>query len=306
MTYIPPGPLTGILGGMGSGKTFISIILATEIAEAMRFDLRFNFAINAIPLYYYLVNNGYTWLLSRLLRGGIDVKSCADGEELTLMEFMNKPKTLYVCDEAGAVYLNSRNFKKIPLDFLAGLSQSRKGQKRLFWIAQYKDQADKTIRELSASYVYCNCSSRPNPKVGFSECTGKNYQMFTAQNYQVFERKVLQGAVTGIKAKFTASKLAEKTITGNLSEVDKLAFAAYNSFSRVEDSPRLIGIDKLLNWNKSAINVTENVDSKGLIKFNREVWRRVCSLEAWGAERLPYAGACRRQGSGATKRGVGR
>ncbi|MBE9124899.1 MULTISPECIES: zonular occludens toxin domain-containing protein [unclassified Coleofasciculus] len=241
MVYIPPGTITGIVGEMGSGKTFVSLLVGFEIAEALKLDIITNFHLNAKALYYYFLYNGYTWLLSRLIHGYIQVRSCASGDKLLLSEFMREKKTLYIIDEAGAVYLNARNFKNIPLDFLASLAQVRHDSRRIFWIGQYKDQADKTIRELTSAYIFCDCPTKNSDKLGGNqELVGKFFRIFTARNFTVFERKVLGGQVTGFKAYASSLKLAEKTYQGNLTALDKLLFKCYSSFARVEENPCLV------------------------------------------------------------------
>ncbi|HBL11650.1 MAG TPA: hypothetical protein DD379_09620 [Cyanobacteria bacterium UBA11162] len=248
MVYIPPGPITGVLGLPGTGKTFIALVAGFEMAEELHLDVVSNFPLNAKALYYYFLLNGYTWLLSRLIHGKIQVRSCASGSELALSNFMQEKGTLYLIDEAG-VYLNSRNFKNIPLDFLSDLAQIRHDCRRLFWIAQYRDQVDKTLRELTASYIVADCPTRYSRKLSNTELVGKYYRIFTAKNYDVYEKKIVSGSVTGIKATVTSMKLAEKTIVGGLTDVDRLLFKAYGSFLRVEAKPELI--NPFCHWEKT-------------------------------------------------------
>ena len=249
MVYIPPGPISGILGLPGSGKTFIALLAGFEMAEELHLDIVCNFPLNAKALYYYFLLNGYTWLLSRLIHGDIQVRSCANGSQLALSNFMQEKGTLYLIDEAG-VYLNSRNFKNIPLDFLSDLAQIRHDCRRLFWIAQYRDQVDKTLRELTASYIVADCPTRYSRKLGNTELVGKYYRIFTTKNYEVYEKKIISGSVAGIKATLTSMKLAEKTIVGGLTNIDKLLFKAYGSFLRVEAKPELI--NAFNQWDKTA------------------------------------------------------
>ena len=108
--YVPPGPITGVLGLPGTGKTFIALIAGFEMAEELQLDVVVNFSLNARALYYYFSGLGYTWLLGRLLQGGIKVRSCAEGSDLKLTEFMQETNTLYLIDEAG-VYFGFLNIK---------------------------------------------------------------------------------------------------------------------------------------------------------------------------------------------------
>jgi hypothetical protein len=273
--YVPPGPVTGVLGLPGTGKTFIALCAGFEMAEELQLDVVANFSLNARALYYYFLGHGYTWLLSRLLHGGIKVRSCANGSELRLIEFMQEKGTLYLIDEAG-VYLNARNFKNIPLDFLSDLAQIRHDSRRLFWISQYKDQVDKNLRELSASYIVAECPTRYSHKLKNTELLSKYYRIFTAKNYDVFEKKILSGALTGAKAAINSARLADKVIMGSLSEYDRLLFKAYGSFLRVEDTPTLQF--PLSTWSKSTVIVNHvNHDSDSM---TRERWRELLSRAA--------------------------
>lgn len=248
MFYVPPGPITGILGLPGTGKSFVALMAGFEMAEELRLGVVTNFTLDAKVLYQYFLSSGYIWLLSQLIHGnGVRVRSCADGQYLTLTDFMQETKTLYIIDEAG-VYLNSRNFKNIPLDFLSNLAQIRHDCRRLFWISQYREQVDKTLRELTASYIEADCPTRYSRRLGNTELVGKSYKVFTAKNYDAYERKILSGQMTGFKAHINSLRLAEKTWSGNLTSVDRLLFQVYGSFARVESKPVLL--NPFLSWVK--------------------------------------------------------
>jgi hypothetical protein len=283
--YIPPGPITGVIGLPGTGKTFIALTAGFEMAEELHLDIVANFSLNAKALYYYFLGQGYTWLLSRLLHGGIKVRSCAEGSDLKLSEFMQEKGVLYLIDEAG-VYLNSRNFRNIPLDFLSDLAQIRHDSRRMFWIAQYHGQVDRTLRELTASYIVADCPTRYSHQLKNTELVAKYYRIFTAKNYDIYERKINSGAVTGFKANINSVRLADKVIVGQLTYYDRLLFKAYGSFLRVEDKPSMQG-SLIDSWSKSTVFVSEKIDS-GLVEMTVERWRQI----AEAASR-----ACRRRGA---------
>ena len=270
--YVPPGPITGVLGLPGTGKTFIALIAGFEMAEELQLDVVVNFSLNARALYYYFSGLGYTWLLGRLLQGGIKVRSCAEGSDLKLTEFMQETNTLYLIDEAG-VYLNARNFKNIPLQFLSDIAQIRHDSRRLFWISQYKEQVDRNLREMSASYIVADCPTRYSHKLKNTELVSKYYRIFTAKNYSVFEKKILSGALTGAKAAINSARLSDKIIVGSLTEYDRLLFKAYGSFLRVEDKPTMQF--PLTSWRKSAVFVSQSNSID-----NRDRWRKLLAADA--------------------------
>lgn len=270
--YVPPGPITGVVGLPGSGKTFIALTAGFEMAEELHLDVIANFSLNARALYYYFLGQGYTWLLSRLLHGGIKVRSCAEGSELRLSQFMRETNVLYLIDEAG-VYLNSRNFKNIPLDFLSDLAQIRHDSRRLFWIAQYRSQVDRTLRELTASYVVAECPTKYSHKLKNTELVGKYYRIFTAKNYDIYDKKIASGSLTGLKATLNSMRLSDKVIMGQLTDYDRLLFKAYGSFLRVEDKPTL-QFSLVERWAKSTVFVNEKTQER-LVKMTYSRWQEL-------------------------------
>ncbi|NES25571.1 MAG: ATP-binding protein [Symploca sp. SIO3E6] len=239
--YIP-GHITGILGEMGSGKSFVSLLIGFEMAEELQYDVCVNFALDAKALYRYFVSCGYTWLLSRLMHGGIEVKPVSSGQKVDLENWMSRRRCLYILDEAG-IFLNARRFQSNSPQFLADLAQIRHDGRKLFWIAQFVDQVDKQLRELTQSYIYCDCITKYSRKLGSTELLFKNYRVFTTPQFKIFSDKVL-GKKLGFKSWILSNTLALKSWYGSLTEVDRLLFDIYPSLERIESGPSLVDVLK--------------------------------------------------------------
>lgn len=222
--YIP-GPITGFIGLPGSGKSFYALKLGLYLANKIEYDICFNFSINESALYEYCILNGYTWLCHRISRGKLICRESVD-----LQKFMPDRETriLYILDEAG-VYLNARSFQDTPKTFLHSLAQIRHDSKLLFWCAQYYDQVDRIIRDLSASICLCNSITKYSASLGNLEIVGKKAFLFDSSSYKIYSTKV-DGKVTGIKHLLAQKKLSLKCFFGPLDFEDKLLFATYNSF----------------------------------------------------------------------------
>lgn len=223
-----PG-LTGILGEQGSGKSYAALKIATQYANQIEYDLCFNFEVSLNKLWDYCREMNYTWLLHRIYHNHIRYKPSED-----LEEWMDRPRTIYVLDEAG-VYLNSRNWGDISKEFLHSLAQIRHDNKMLFWIAQYYDMSDKLLRNLTAAFVQCQADLRFNPKLGNSEIIWQRIYLYDSRSYRIYLSKVAD-KYQGIKHWINARKLARWQWEGWLSEEDKMIFDIYQSFgSRVGD-----------------------------------------------------------------------
>ncbi|NES65095.1 MAG: hypothetical protein F6K24_07440 [Okeania sp. SIO2D1] len=237
MMYIP-GHITGIVGEMGSGKSFVALLVGFEVAEELHYDVCTNFALDARELYRYFVANGYVWLTSRLLHGGIKVKPVSVGKKVCLENWMDQRRCLYILDEAG-IFLNSRRFQQNSPQFLADLAQIRHDGRRLFWISQYSEQVDKQMRELTQSYIYCDCVTRYSKVLASTELVFKNYRLFIAKKFKIYVAKVVDGKL-GFKAWFLSNHLALKSWYGCLSSVDRMLFDCYPSLERIEKEPCLV------------------------------------------------------------------
>lgn len=219
--YLPP--IFGIIGPQGSGKSFSTFKLICEAANELEYDLCFNFTINLEALYYYCLDSGYYWLLSRILHNKV---RCRFSEELD--GFMDLPKTIYVMDEAG-VYMNSREFQRIPKKFLHDLAQVRHDSKVLVWCAQYSDMVDRVLRELTAGYCQCLSTTKPSKKLGNYELYWQRLYIFNSRQYRIFLNKV-DSKLSGFKFWMNARRLADFHYEGLLSDNDRLIFDIYSSF----------------------------------------------------------------------------
>lgn len=219
-----PGPITGVLGLQGAGKTFAALKFALQVAETLEYDLCFNFSIDLKKLFYYCLDCGYSYLLGRILSGdGVRCRSSAD-----LQAFMDRPKTLYLLDEAG-VYLNSRRFRDISVDFISDLAQIRHDGKLLWWVAQYADMVDRVLRELTASFLVAESTLRFNKKLGNSEIIWQNFALFDNKKFKLFE-KASEDRARLFAQFFRKRKYAIFTWGGMLSPTDKYLFKVYKSF----------------------------------------------------------------------------
>jgi hypothetical protein len=244
-----PG-ITGILGDQGSGKSFATIKIALQYAEQIEFDLTFNFSVNLRAMYNYCLEMGYIWLLTRLRRGMIRVRDSRD-----LIDFMDRPKTIYILDEAG-VYLNSRKYQDIDPEFLHQLAQVRHDGKMLWWIAQYYDMSDKMLRNLSGAFIQCLSEVRFNKKLGNSELYWQKVYLYKARDYKIFLNRVNE-KMTGIKFWINSRKLASFHWEGILSAQDKMLFDIYQSFgSKVGDEVKKKDELKLIELKQ--VNFTED------------------------------------------------
>jgi hypothetical protein len=169
----------------------------------------------------------------------IVVKSVADSlGNARLERWMGKPYTIYLLDEAG-IFLNSRRFSSTPPQFLADLAQIRHDSRRLLWIAQYMDQVDKQLRELTQSYVHCDSVVRYSKKLRNTELFLLRYTIFLAKHYKIYSSKVLDKSL-GLKSFFQGNRLAHKSFIGRPSAVDLMLFDCYPSLERIEHEPCLI------------------------------------------------------------------
>lgn len=233
-----PGHITGIVGEMGSGKSFISLLIAFKVAENYQYTIQTNFALDAHGLYDYFRASGYTWLLHCLLNNEIYVKPVSKGNKILLEKWMSRRRCLYILDEAG-IFLNARRFATTSPQFLADLAQIRHDGRKLFWIAQYSDQVDKQLRSLTQSYIYCDCVTKYSKKLGSTELLLKSYACYLAKNFKIFEEKVIDKK-KGFKAWLQKNSLAYKSWYGTLSSTDKLLFDCYPSLERIEFAPYLV------------------------------------------------------------------
>ncbi len=221
MFYLPP--IFGIVGPQGSGKSFSTFKLLCMQADLLQYDLCFNFSVDLDALYNYCLNSGYYWLVSRIIHNKI---RCRFSDELDT--FMDLPKTIYVMDEAG-VYMNSREFQKVPKSFLHQLAQVRHDSMVLVWCAQYADMVDRVLRELTAGYCQCLSLSKPNKKLGNYELYWQKFYIYNARQYKIYLNKV-DSKLSGFKFWVNARKLADFHYEGFLSTNDKLIFDIYSSF----------------------------------------------------------------------------
>lgn len=242
-----PGPITGVCGSpsnpIGSGKTWVGLAIALQLAEQLKYDVVANFALEARELAYYFQMCGYKHLYLKLIKNeGIYVKPiCSpDGRHLELENWMDRSRTIYILDEAG-VFLNSRNFRNVSMQFLSDLAQIRHDGRRLIHIEQFYDQVDKQLRSLTSSYIQADCQCKFCPVLDGPKIILKSYRLYETRKFTVLQRKLESGgSAGGIGYWFKSTSLAMKTWFGKLSESDKQLFNCYGTFARVDANPVLI------------------------------------------------------------------
>lgn len=241
-----PGPITGVCGSqgnpIGSGKSFIALSIAFQLAEQLGYDVVTNFALDARELACYFQMCGYLGLYLKIIKNqGVYVRSvCSDdGKKLELETWMDKPRTIYVLDEAG-VFTNARNFKNISMQFLSDLAQIRHDGRRLIHISQFYDQVDKQLRALTSSYIQADCQCKYDAELDSTKILWKNYKLYEARKFIVLQKKLENGSSAGgLKYWFQSMSLSMKTWMGRLTENDKQLFNCYGSFMRVDQLPAI-------------------------------------------------------------------
>lgn len=176
-----------------------------------------------LPWIKKMIENGY---------GIIQIPSPKQIEALMI------PNSVVLLDEAG-IFLNSRDFMATSRQFLADLCQSRKDAIDFFYCAQFDDQVDKQLRQLSQYYIFCRSfTSGYNKEKKRPELYWKQTYWIGARAYSYWNKNFeKQGH---FKTKFA---YAFRTNEGLLSAADRQLFKIFNSLDRL-DKDRLGGGSK--------------------------------------------------------------
>ncbi len=222
-------PIFAILGPQGSGKSYSAFKIACEFADRSQFDLAFNFSINQAALYRYCIACGYNWLAMRVY-----YNQCKFLDADDLEYFLRFPRHIYILDEAG-VYLNARTFKDMQRRTMHDLAQIRHDNKILIWLAQYHDQVDKMLRQLTQGFCQCESQLRFNREMGNYKIYWQRIYIYNSRQYKIYLQKVAD-KVQGLKYWVNSRRLSEFHYEGMLSEADRMIFDIYQSFgARVGD-----------------------------------------------------------------------
>lgn len=222
--------LIGITGPIGRGKSHTMIKAALYYAEQREKQLVFNFPINRRALYLVAQKLKYTWVQNLLLNGG--VSEIVNPEEL---EALLLPGAVVCLDEAG-VFLNSRKFAKTPTSLLSSLAQSRKGNKYtrggtdLIFCAQFFEQVDRQLRDLTHYWLFCDSLVGFNKKEKRPELIWKHIFWFNSFDFKRWMSDPKANS-SYLKTRFSYSFKYEQGIPNY---IDKLVFQAYNSLGRVD------------------------------------------------------------------------
>ena len=145
------------------------------------------------------------------------------------IESLMIPNSVVLLDEAG-VFLNSRDFMKTSQDFLADLCQSRKDGIDFFYCAQFDDQVDKQLRQLTQWYIFCrSLTTGWNKKAKRPELYWKQTYWIAARAYSYWNKNFeKQGH---FKTKFA---YASRTNEGMLTSADRQLFKIFKSLDRLD------------------------------------------------------------------------
>ena len=218
--------ITAIFGEIGSGKSWFQMKHALEMAEKRIKRLVTNFPLNLDGLYSYCKQKGYYFLVDQIDTGGIIYIN----PNSSLADILRIPQSIVCLDEAG-VFLNARSFLTTPKDLLSDLAQSRKEGADLIYAAQFPDQIDKQLRELTQFVAHCEGVTKYNNKERRPELIVKNYHLFTRINYDRWYKSP-KARFNPVKTRFAYAMYSN---TGPLTIEDGMLFGAFDSLARIDD-----------------------------------------------------------------------
>lgn len=239
----------GISGAIGTGKSFLQLLLALDYANEREKQLVFNFNINIKELEIlckmpkwidkfpwsilspligdHIKPSGtqprYPWILHMIKNGGI---SCIPNPKN--LQALMIPNSVVCLDEAG-ILLNSRDFMNTPKALLADLCQSRKDGVDLFWAAQFDEQVDKQFRLLTQFWIHADGLAVYDKKMKRPKLVYQKYYWFRAADY--FEWLHSKDRSNHFKTRFN---YASKYIGRFLTLSDKQLFKIFDSFARLD------------------------------------------------------------------------
>jgi hypothetical protein len=250
----------GIVGEIGTGKTYTAVREAIELAEKRQKKLVFNFEIdnkalldyclspalrfsffgefsyNCILLFHALflhpfgiskpkLKPKYPFVATLVSTGGIKYIDPGDSSQSTLEEFLSQPDSVSFLDEAG-IFLNTRDFQKTPKKLLFNLATSRHLGIDFIYTAQFDEQIDKQFRMLTQRFIHCASLAFWNSASRRAEISMYNIHYFRSASYWQWASN------WKIRSNYFKTRLfwADLTISHPLLPVEKKVFKIYNSF----------------------------------------------------------------------------
>ena len=176
--------IQGFIGEVGSGKTLALMQAALKEANRRKYGITANFDINVNEVYKY----GEKFKKDNLKR------ICDDGRILCYPNDSQRdilfryPQSIVLIDELGTK-MKSRDWQKNTfngrvLDFMAMCRHTRN---LVFWTAQFADQADKYVRELTQWVGWCNGFSVPDIKRDIDVLIWRETKFYKARDFWFVE-----------------------------------------------------------------------------------------------------------------------
>ena len=217
--------IVGIVGEIGRGKSWTMLKRALEYCNRKERTLVTNYILDVSILQEYCERKGYYWLADNIWDRHVFIESPHTLSALFI------PESVVCIDEAG-IFINSRNFKSIPIQLLADLRQSRKDGIDVFWVSQTDSEVDKQWRELTQYFVYCRSLISWNQQERRPELIWKRIYTFTASDFAYWKRN-FKDFSSHFKTRFAYSTDYEG---GMLNNSDRILFQAFNSLRRLDNS----------------------------------------------------------------------
>jgi hypothetical protein len=264
--------IIGIVGAIGSGKSFTQLKQGLLYADQREKQLVFNFPVNVSELYRYASSPVVLDLpfghvlyefkkLFRILLFNLRLLLFSFGlgklPRLRLADSPRMPWVAKLCKYGGisviynpehlealmipdsvvlldeaGILLNSREFANTSKKLLADLAQSRKDGVDLFWCAQFDDQVDRQFRMLTQFFIHCQSLSVFDRVSKRPKLKYKQIFWFSADVYQRWVAD-LRVRSDYLKTRFAYAIKAE---SGTLTASDRQLFKVYNSFTRLDES----------------------------------------------------------------------
>lgn len=144
---IRPGSVVGIVGRMGSGKSYFAVRMAYNLLKTGGADVASNFTMRldqaGVKGEHTLLCGEDVWDQIATLQGKLN----EDGR--------TRRPLVVIIDEAHNVAPASQSFK-FPVAARWKLSMGRKFGIAVVWISQHEDRVNKTIRDLTNAIYVCN------------------------------------------------------------------------------------------------------------------------------------------------------
>ncbi len=217
--------IIGVVGEIGRGKSWTMLKKALEYANRKERTLVTNYLLDVAVLQEYCDRRGLDWLADNIWSRHVFI------ERPHTLSALFIPDSVVCIDEAG-IFINSRNFKNIPLNLLSDLRQSRKDGIDVFWVSQTDNEVDKQWRELTQYFIFCKSVTTWNQQEKRPELQWKRIYSFTSADYNYWKRNY-RDFCSHFKTRFAYAIDYEG---GFLSGADRLLFSAFNSLRRLDSS----------------------------------------------------------------------